>query len=46
MRQLKRIVQAVLCIPDRATMLSFARWAEYHTVYRTISDSKRSSLWF
>jgi len=36
MRQMKQIVYAVLCIPDRVTMLSIARWAERGGSYRTI----------
>lgn len=36
MRQLKQIVFAVLCIPDRVTMLGIARWAERGGSYRTI----------
>ncbi len=35
-RQMKHIVFAVLCIPDRVTMLSIARWAEGGGSYRTI----------
>ena len=36
MRQLKQVVFAVLCIPDRVTMLSIARWTERGGSYRTI----------
>lgn len=36
LRQLKQTVFAVLCIPDRVTMLSIARWAERGGSYRTI----------
>jgi len=36
MRQLKPIVFAVLCIPDRVTMLSVARWTERGGSYRTV----------
>jgi putative transposase len=36
MRQLKQIVFAMLCIPDRVTMLSIARWTERGGSYRTI----------
>jgi putative transposase len=36
LRQLKQIVFAVLCIPDRVTMLSIARWTERGGSYRTI----------
>ena len=36
MRQLKQIVCAVLCIPDRVTMLSIGRWTEHGGSYRTI----------
>jgi hypothetical protein len=36
MRQMKQIVFAVLCIPDRVTMLSIARWTERGGSYRTI----------
>jgi putative transposase len=35
MRQMKQIVYAIVCIPDRVTMLSLARWAERGS-YRTI----------
>lgn len=36
LRQMKHIVFAVLCIPDRVTMLSMARWTEPGGSYRTI----------
>lgn len=36
LRQMKRIISAVLCIPDRVTMLSVARWSERGGSYRTI----------
>jgi putative transposase len=36
MRQMKHIVFAVMCIPDRVTMLNIARWAEGGGSYRTI----------
>jgi putative transposase len=36
MRQMKHIVFAVLCIPDRVTMQNIARWAEGGGSYRTI----------
>lgn len=36
MRQLKQVVFAVLCIPDRVTMLGIARWTERGGSYRTI----------
>ena len=36
MRQLKQIVFGMLCIPDRVTMLSLARWTERGGSYRTI----------
>jgi putative transposase len=36
MRQVKQIVFAVLCIPDRVTMLSIARWTERGGSYRTV----------
>ena len=36
MRQMKQIIFAVLCIPDRVTMLNIARWAERGGSYRTI----------
>ena len=36
LRQLKQIVFAALCIPDRVTMLSIARWTERGGSYRTI----------
>jgi putative transposase len=36
MRQMKQIVFALLCIPDRVTMLNIARWAERGGSYRTM----------
>lgn len=36
MRQMKQIVFALLCIPDRVTMLSIARWTEHGGSYRTV----------
>jgi putative transposase len=36
LRQMKHIVFAALCIPDRVTMLSIARWTEHGGSYRTI----------
>jgi putative transposase len=36
LRQLNHIVFAVLCIPDRVTMLSIARWTERGGSYRTV----------
>jgi putative transposase len=36
LRQLNHIVCAVLCIPDRVTMLSIARWTERGGSYRTV----------
>jgi len=36
MRQMKHIVFAVLCIPDRVTMLSITRWTERGGSYRTV----------
>jgi hypothetical protein len=33
---MKHIVFAVLCIPDRVTMLSIARWTEHGGSYRTV----------
>lgn len=36
MRQMKHIVFTLLCIPDRVTMLTIARWAEHGGSYRTI----------
>jgi len=36
LRQLNHIVLAVLCIPDRVTMLSIARWTERGGSYRTV----------
>lgn len=36
LRQMKQIVFAVLCIPDRVTMLGIARWAERGGSYRTV----------
>lgn len=36
MRQLEPIIVAMLCIPDRVTMLSMARWTEGGGSYRSI----------
>jgi len=36
LRQMKHIVFAALCIPDRVTMLSIARWTERGGSYRTV----------
>lgn len=36
LRQMKHIVFALLCIPDRVTMLSIARWTEGGGSYRNI----------
>ncbi|MBZ0278131.1 MAG: transposase [Anaerolineae bacterium] len=36
MRQMKQIIVAMLCIPDRVTMLSIVRWTERGGSYRTI----------
>jgi len=36
LRRLSHIVRAVLCIPDRVTMLSIARWTERGGSYRTV----------
>ncbi len=36
LRQLKQVVFALLCIPDRVTMLGIARWTERGGSYRTI----------
>jgi putative transposase len=36
MRQMKQVIFALLCIPDRVTMLSMARWTERGGSYRTI----------
>lgn len=36
LRQMKHIVLALLCIPDRVTMLSIARWTERGGSYRTV----------
>ncbi len=36
LRQMKHIVFAALCIPDRVTMLSIARWTEHGGSYRTV----------
>lgn len=36
MRQMKHIMLAMLCIPDRITMLNIARWTERGGSYRTI----------
>jgi len=35
-RQLRHVVYAMLCIPNRATMLSLSRWTENGGSYRTI----------
>ncbi|HEX3050384.1 MAG TPA: transposase [Aggregatilineaceae bacterium] len=44
MRQMKQIVFAVLCIPDRVTMLSIARWTERGGSYRTVQRWYHSPL--
>jgi len=36
LRQMKHIVFALLCIPDRATMLSMSRWTQRGGSYRTV----------
>jgi putative transposase len=36
LRQMTHIIFAVLCIPDRITMLSIARWAERGCSYRSV----------
>jgi len=36
LRQMKHVIFAVLCIPDRVTMLSIARWTERGGSYRTV----------
>jgi putative transposase len=36
LRQMKHLVFAALCIPDRVTMLSIARWTEDGGSYRTV----------
>ena len=36
LRQMKQIIYAMMCIPDRVTMLSIARWTERGGSYRTI----------
>jgi putative transposase len=36
MRQMQHVIFAVLCLPDRVTMLSMARWTEPGGSYRTI----------
>jgi putative transposase len=36
MRQMKQVIFAVLCLPDRVTMLSIARWTGCGGSYRTI----------
>ena len=36
LRQMKHIVFAALCIPDRVTMLNIARWTERGGSYRTV----------
>lgn len=38
MRQMKAIIIALLCIPNRVTMLSIARWTERGGSYRTIQS--------
>lgn len=44
MRQMKQIVFAILCIPDRVTMLSIARWTERGGSYRTVQRWYHTSL--
>jgi putative transposase len=44
MRQMKQIVCAVLCIPDRVTMLSIARWTERGGSYRTVQRWSHTTL--
>lgn len=44
MRQRQHIVFAVLCIPDRVTMLNIARWTERGGSYRTIQRWYHSPL--
>jgi hypothetical protein len=36
MRQMQQIIYAMICIPDRVTMLSIARWTERGGSYRTM----------
>ena len=36
LQQMKQIIYAMMCIPDRVTMLSIARWTERGGSYRTI----------
>ncbi|MCI0712900.1 MAG: transposase, partial [Chloroflexi bacterium] len=36
MRQLRHVIDALLCIPNQATMLGLSRWAEKGGSYRTI----------
>lgn len=44
MRQMEPIMVAMLCIPDRVTMLSIARWTEGGGSYRTIQRWYHTSL--
>jgi len=44
LRQMKHMVFALLCIPDRVTMLSIARWTERGGSYRTVQRLHHTPL--
>lgn len=44
LRQMKHVVFALLCIPDRITMLGLSRWTERGGSYRTIQRFYQSTL--
>ena len=44
LRQLRHVVFALLCIPQRATMLSLSRWTEKGGSYRTLQRFYQSPL--
>ena len=44
LRQLRHIVLAMLCIPQRATMLSLSRWTEKGGSYRTVQRFYQTPL--
>ncbi|MEO0597956.1 MAG: transposase [Chloroflexota bacterium] len=44
LRQMKHIVFALMCIPNRATMLSIARWTERGGSYRTVQRWHHTGL--
>jgi len=47
LRQLRHVVFAMLCIPNRATMLSLSRWTEKGGSYRTIQRLYHTPInWF